>query len=179
MPRQVIKTPKEEYRIFSTRLKELMQWSKTTQTELSDYIGCTRQAISLYTTAQSVPDAITLGKLATFFEVSNDYLLGFTDTKKIKTTEADESVDNCNKCLYQPICNTYARLGVTDVPASDITPCELFKDKADVEEVKHGEWIKSVLNAYCSECKTEGSPQWKRCPVCEAKMDGGSTCDGE
>lgn len=25
----------------------------------------------------------------------------------------------------------------------------------------------------CSECKTLGSPQWKRCPVCEAKMYGG------
>lgn len=25
----------------------------------------------------------------------------------------------------------------------------------------------------CSNCKTAGSPSWKRCPVCEAKMDGG------
>lgn len=25
--------------------------------------------------------------------------------------------------------------------------------------------------AECSECHVCGSPQWKRCPVCEAKMD--------
>lgn len=40
----------------------------------------------------------------------------------------------CNECLYQPICNTYASFGVTDLPASDTSPCELFKNKADVVE---------------------------------------------
>ena len=48
---------------------------------------------------------------------------------------------------------------------------------ADVEEVKHGHWIEQTAPRwktwYCSECKTLGSPHWKRCPVCEAKMDGG------
>lgn len=48
---------------------------------------------------------------------------------------------------------------------------------ADVEEVKHGRWIEQTAPRwktwYCSECKTLGSPHWKRCPVCEAKMDGG------
>ena len=46
---------------------------------------------------------------------------------------------------------------------------------ADVEPVKHGRWVHKILFGeqtwFCSECKTIGSPQWKRCPVCEAKMD--------
>ena len=49
---------------------------------------------------------------------------------------------------------------------------------ADVDEVKHGRWIEQTATRwktwYCSECKTLGSPHWKRCPVCEAKMDGGN-----
>lgn len=48
---------------------------------------------------------------------------------------------------------------------------------ADVEEVRHGRWLPQVVGGVkawdCSECKTIGSPQWKRCPICEAKMDGG------
>lgn len=48
---------------------------------------------------------------------------------------------------------------------------------ADVEAVKHGKWMPNGIRGdqtwSCSECKTLGSPQWKRCPVCEAKMDGG------
>jgi hypothetical protein len=50
----------------------------------------------------------------------------------------------------------------------------------DAEPVVHGRWVAKetmirspfAKNYYCSECQTGGSPQWKRCPVCEAKMDG-------
>ena len=44
---------------------------------------------------------------------------------------------------------------------------------ADVVEVKHGRWIthRDKLTS-CSECHTLGSPQWKGCPVCLARMDG-------
>ena len=45
---------------------------------------------------------------------------------------------------------------------------------ADVEPVKRGRWVHKILLGeqawFCSECKTIGSPTWKRCPVCEAKM---------
>lgn len=48
-------------------------------------------------------------------------------------------------------------------------------EAADVEPVKHGRWLPQILLGTrvwdCSECKTIGSPAWKRCPVCEAKMD--------
>ena len=44
----------------------------------------------------------------------------------------------------------------------------------DVEPVKRGRWVHKIMLGeqtwFCSECKTIGSPQWKRCPVCEAKM---------
>lgn len=45
----------------------------------------------------------------------------------------------------------------------------------DVEPVRRGRWLPQILNGTriwdCSECKTIGNPEWKRCPVCEAKMD--------
>lgn len=46
----------------------------------------------------------------------------------------------------------------------------------DAESVHYGRWItinKGFDNwVECSECNTVGSPFWKRCPVCEAKMKG-------
>ena len=46
---------------------------------------------------------------------------------------------------------------------------------ADVKPVKRGKLLPQILNGTriwdCSECKTIGSPAWKRCPVCEAKMN--------
>ena len=41
----------------------------------------------------------------------------------------------CNDCLYQTLCDLYSNLGVTDIPASDVSICDLFKNKADVAEV--------------------------------------------
>jgi rubrerythrin len=47
--------------------------------------------------------------------------------------------------------------------------------RQSVAEEKHGRWLPQILLGQrvwdCSECKTLGSPHWKRCPVCEAKMD--------
>ena len=46
---------------------------------------------------------------------------------------------------------------------------------ADVTKVRHGRWLPQVVLGQkawdCSECKTLGSPYWKWCPVCGAKMD--------
>lgn len=43
-------------------------------------------------------------------------------------------------------------------------------------EERHGHWIihkagRHAAWAECSECLVCGSSKWKRCPVCEAKMD--------
>ena len=43
---------------------------------------------------------------------------------------------------------------------------------ADVAPVVRGRWIPDGNTVCCSECKTLGSPQWKGCPVCLARMDG-------
>lgn len=64
-----------------------------------------------------------------------------------------------------------------DSKRCDKSKCSLWKaSAADVEEVKYGRWIPQIFHGEvtwcCSECKTLGSPHWKRCPVCEAKMDG-------
>lgn len=52
---------------------------------------------------------------------------------------------------------------------------------ADVDPVKRGRWVHKIMLGehawFCSEYETIGSPAWKRCPFCGAKMDGGD--DGE
>ena len=47
-------------------------------------------------------------------------------------------------------------------------------DQAQNKPQKTGRWIISITSddilAECSECHVCGSPQWKVCPVCEARM---------
>lgn len=57
----------------------------------------------------------------------------------------------------------------------DGVPCDHL---VEVSPVRHGRWLPQVVLGQkawdCSECKTLGSPQWKWCPVCGARMDGGN-----
>ena len=43
---------------------------------------------------------------------------------------------------------------------------------ADVEEVRHGEWLCGNKWQPCSRCHRRGKKSWSFCPYCGAKMDG-------
>lgn len=51
------------------------------------------------------------------------------------------------------------------------TACARFKNKADVQEVKHGEWYVDSPFA-CSICDGLNDYKDDYCPHCGAKMDG-------
>lgn len=69
-------------RAFSERLKELR--GDMSQTELAEKLGVSRGSISYYENADRVPDIEFLEKVALFFDVSSDYLLGKTNAKNIE-----------------------------------------------------------------------------------------------
>ena len=61
---------------FGLILKDLRKEKKLTQTELASYLCTTQDSISLWELGKSYPDIPTLIKIAKFFEVTTDYLLG-------------------------------------------------------------------------------------------------------
>ncbi|MFG6369571.1 MAG: helix-turn-helix transcriptional regulator [Lachnospiraceae bacterium] len=65
--------------IFSERLKKLR--GKKTLQEVSDAIGITRVAMGYYEKGERKPDIEILYKIADFYKVSTDYLIGITDVK--------------------------------------------------------------------------------------------------
>lgn len=73
------------------RLKQLRKEKKLTQTELGNKINVTKVSISGYESGNRSPDTDTLQRLADFFEVSTDYLLGRTDTTALTAQEKDEA----------------------------------------------------------------------------------------
>ena len=75
---------------FPTALRTLMEERNTSQKDLADYLGKTRQAISLYCNGESSPDLETLVKIAQFFNTSTDYLLGVVSDPAPKPSAADE-----------------------------------------------------------------------------------------
>lgn len=67
---------------FSKRLKFLRKESDLYQKELAEKIGVSRTTITQYENGAREPNYETLKKLANFFEVSIDYLLGNTNQRR-------------------------------------------------------------------------------------------------
>lgn len=65
--------------LFSKRLKDLRKERNINQEQLAKEIGASRGSISFYEKGSRMPDISTLDKLASYFNVSTDYLLGRTD----------------------------------------------------------------------------------------------------
>lgn len=57
-------------------LKALRESKKITQSQLGEYLGAKKSAISLWESGKRQPDQETLVRIATFFNVTVDYLLG-------------------------------------------------------------------------------------------------------
>lgn len=79
--------------MFKNRLKELRSEKGLTQRELANLIKLSPSTIAMYEAGQRTPDPEILQKLADYFGVSLDYLMGRTDVRSPvdKTAEAVEN----------------------------------------------------------------------------------------
>ena len=62
--------------ILGRRLRELRAQRKQTQEQLAVHLGITTQAVSKWERGEGLPDLAMLPAIASFFDVSVDYLLG-------------------------------------------------------------------------------------------------------
>ena len=73
--------------MIGDRLKKLRQQKKLTQTEFANKIGISRGTYAHYEINKRQPDYETLIKIASFFNVSTDFLLGVTDNPQRDETK--------------------------------------------------------------------------------------------
>lgn len=64
------------------RLKELRENKKLTQSELAHILQISPSSIGMYEQGRREPDSTTLKKIANYFNVTIDYLLGNNNTSK-------------------------------------------------------------------------------------------------
>ena len=67
---------------FGAKLKNCRKDMSLSQKELGQKIGVAESTISLYESNKRFPDAETLQKISSLFNVSLDYLLGKSEIKK-------------------------------------------------------------------------------------------------
>lgn len=100
---------------FPTTLRRLMEERNKTQETIAKMTGKTRQTVSQYVNGISEPGYDVLVKIADYFNVSIDYLLGRTGDPNRTPCAADDLG------LSIGAVNTIERLGMWDTPNYQIT----------------------------------------------------------
>lgn len=76
------------------RIKDLRKRHKMSQTELSKFVNVSQATVTAWETGKAEPSSSALNKLADFFDVSADYILGRTNIKNnSRKMTIDEAMD--------------------------------------------------------------------------------------
>ncbi|NLD50486.1 MAG: helix-turn-helix transcriptional regulator, partial [Clostridiaceae bacterium] len=78
---------------FASMLKQLREQNRLSQKDIADYLGITRQAVASYELAKREPDYDVLKKLADYFGVSVDYLLGRANCRDVNAVTVGRNID--------------------------------------------------------------------------------------
>ena len=81
-------------------LLQLRKSKRVTQKDVADYLGISRQAYANYETGNREPDIGTIVKMAHYFEVSVDHLLGFSGQKNEDLSEPDKVLHDVANLFY-------------------------------------------------------------------------------
>jgi len=103
---------------FAQRLKTLREEKKLSQRELAKLIKMASSTLGMYETGKREPDFDTVSKIADFFHVSVDYLLGRKDPTPLDTQ---------NETNKKAFC---------DAVKNDPELLEFWEDTKDREELK-------------------------------------------
>ena len=78
---------------FGERLKQLIEENNLTQRQLSRELNIAPTTLSGYANGYREPDFFTLTKFADYFNVSVDYLIGYSDNPYHTRTSRDQSAE--------------------------------------------------------------------------------------
>ena len=84
---------------LSENIMRLRHERKITQEELADFVGVTKAAVSKWESGKSTPDILLLPKLASYFDVTVDELMGY---------EPQLSKEQIRR-IYGELCTTFAK----------------------------------------------------------------------
>ncbi|MBR2612851.1 MAG: helix-turn-helix domain-containing protein [Clostridia bacterium] len=83
------------------RIRDLREDRDVKQCDLAEAIGINQQTISNYETGKTIPDAFVLIKIADFFGVSIDYLLGRVDMDLYNEKRRTALIENIQRELEE------------------------------------------------------------------------------
>lgn len=95
---------------FSENLKYLRNSAQCTQKKLAEYLGLSANTVCEWEKNRSEPSIHTIRKLAEFFDVSADYLLGLEDDFGARTATAPAVMGDTNNTQERELLELFRTL---------------------------------------------------------------------
>lgn len=112
-------------------LKKIRQSKGLAQKEVAAYLGVTQTAVSDWERGEREPDFKTILKLANFFNVSVDYLLGRDNSQHVNDDEALDYLDELHKRPEMKTLFEVSRKATKEDVETAITLIEALKRKQE------------------------------------------------
>lgn len=103
---------------------------------MAEFLGITRQGYAKYENELGEPDINGINKLADFFNVSTDFLLGHSDIRKIHQHSASEDLTPSQKEVLDFFLNSET-LALRERPENLVDALEEFELYYDMLQKRH------------------------------------------
>jgi transcriptional regulator with XRE-family HTH domain len=121
--------------IFPKRFRLLIDETRVSQQEIADHVGVSRQAISQWKNGVTIPDMYHFRKVADFFNVPMEYLLGETESRLRENINAandlglsDKAITKLQEWAKENNGDEIISLAPTSRVLSDIISCADFQE---------------------------------------------------
>lgn len=111
--------------MFSLRLKALRESNEISQQVLADFLHYSQQSIAKWESGDSMPPVDVLTRIAEYFKVSADYLLGQDLMIKETNGEYASAKDLVMRLIRHPAMARHAQYSVDNLSEHDLS---LFAD---------------------------------------------------
>ena len=138
-----------ERKPFPSRLRQLMAETGTTQEELAEAVGVQRQTISKYASGQNTPDIEKFEKIADFFGVSFDYLLGRSDAKHRENQSVVEEA-GLSEEVVNKLKNWHEKRTETDKNGVSVTVVMHTKAPRELSELIEHRQLRKLIDLICA-----------------------------
>ena len=116
------------------RIKQLLDENRIEQKDLAEALICTEASMSRWVNGERIPKADTLCKIADYFDVSVDWLLGRSEHRNYHGfISGDDAIEYCNKAKEAAweCWHEVAHYDATEMPVSmiaeNVQACAYFE----------------------------------------------------
>ena len=102
-------TGRDEAQMFAERLRTLRKSKGLTQLELAKLLGVSTSTIGMYEQGRREPELSFVMKIASYFQVSSDFILGFDKNKEEEKT-IENVLDEIKMCIRDRMLRSSGRV---------------------------------------------------------------------